>query len=211
MRLMDDIDPPPEDDPVNHGPDTGDMFMSNEPTVELIVRARTGDDRALEALLQRCLPRLKRWAHGRLPRHVRSYMETDDLVQDALLHVIRRLDTFEPRHVGAMQAYLRESVKNQIRDELRKFARRPEPQELVEDYPSTDRSPEEQALEMESYERYRAALGRLRAKERELVIGRIELDWTHQECADRFGFSNSDAARMATNRAIRHLTRAFQE
>jgi RNA polymerase sigma-70 factor (ECF subfamily) len=209
---MDDIDRSPEDDdPFNRAADAGDMLLSDEPTVELIVRARTGDDRALEALLQRCLPPLKRWAHGRLPRHVRSYMETDDLVQDALLHIIRRLDRFESRHVGAMQAYLRESVKNQILDEIRKFARRPEPQELVENYPSADRSPEEEALESESYERYRAALGRLRAKDRELVIGRIEMAWTHQECADRFGFSNADAARMATNRAIRHLTRALQE
>ena len=42
-------------------------LLSDEPTVELIIRARTGDQSAVEAILQRCLPPLKRWAHGRLP------------------------------------------------------------------------------------------------------------------------------------------------
>ena len=35
-------------------------LLSDEPTVELIIRARTGDQSAVEAILQRCLPSLKR-------------------------------------------------------------------------------------------------------------------------------------------------------
>ena len=137
-------------------------------------------------------------------------METDDLVQEAASNVIRRLDTFDSRHVFAMQAYLREAVTNRIRDEIRKLTRRPEPKELPADYPSSDRSPEEEALEAESYERYRTVLAQLSSSARELIIGRIEMGWTHQECADRFGFSNADAARMATNRAIHRLTKALR-
>jgi len=190
--------------------DTGGMLVSNESTIELIVRIRGGDSVALEALVQRCLPPLKRWAHGRLPRAARSYMETDDLVQDAVMRVIGRLGTFDPRHVGAMQAYLREAVTNQIRDEIRKIVRRPASQELVDDYPATDPTPEEEALESESYERYRAAMEQLRAGERELIIGRIEMGWSYQECADRFGFVTPDAARMATNRAIARMKTALR-
>ena len=74
---------------------------------------------ALEALLERCLPPLKRWAHGRLPARARGGLDTGDLVQEAAMHVLARLDKFEPRHVGAMQAYLRMSVINRIRDEIR--------------------------------------------------------------------------------------------
>ena len=44
-----------------------DPLLSDEPTMELVIRAREGDRMAVEALLQRCLPSLKRWAH-RLPR-----------------------------------------------------------------------------------------------------------------------------------------------
>jgi hypothetical protein len=35
-------------------------LLSDDATLELIVRARTGDRMAVEALLQRCLPPLKR-------------------------------------------------------------------------------------------------------------------------------------------------------
>ena len=43
-----------------------DPLLSDEPTIELVIKAQGGDRMAVEALLQRCLPQLKRWAHGRL-------------------------------------------------------------------------------------------------------------------------------------------------
>ena len=49
-----------------------DPLLSDEPTIELVIRARAGDRQAVEALLQRCLPALKRWAHGRLPAAARA-------------------------------------------------------------------------------------------------------------------------------------------
>ena len=72
-------------------------LMSDEPTIELVVRAQAGDRLAVEALLERCLPPLKRWAHGRLPASARGRLDTGDLVQEAALHVLGRLDKFEPR------------------------------------------------------------------------------------------------------------------
>src|ERR1041385_3479310 len=78
-----------------------DALFSDEPTIELVVKARGGDRQAVEALLQRCLPSLKRWAHGRLPATARGSLDTGDLVQEAALHVLARLELFEPRHVGA--------------------------------------------------------------------------------------------------------------
>src|ERR1041385_6585665 len=107
-----------------------DALFSDEPTIELVVKARGGDRQAVEALLQRCLPGLKRWAHGRLPASARGSLDTGDLVQDAALHALGRLHAFEPRHVGAMQAYLRQSVINRIRDEVRRVTRHPAPSEL---------------------------------------------------------------------------------
>src|SRR5687767_14007422 len=81
-------------------------MLSDEPTIELDLKAQNGNREAVEALLQRCLPGLKRWAHGRLPPAARGALDTGDLVQETVLHVLRRLDHFQPRHVGAMQAYL---------------------------------------------------------------------------------------------------------
>ena len=95
-------------------------FLSDEPTVELILRARRGDHSAIDAILQRCLPPLTHWAHRRLPAVARGALDTADLVQEAAIRAIARLDRFEARHVGAMQAYLRQSVINRIRDEMRR-------------------------------------------------------------------------------------------
>src|SRR3990170_4503807 len=155
-----------------------EVLLSDEPTIELVVKAREGNREAVEALLQRCLPQLKRWAHGRLPAAARGSLDTGDLVQETVLHVLRRLDAFEPRHVGAMQAYLRQSVINRIRDEVRKVARRPPPDELPEDLASDLTSPLEAAVQSEAYERYRAALTELSPRDRELIVARIEAQWS---------------------------------
>ena len=184
----------------------GDALLSDEPTIELVVRAREGNRDAVEALLQRCLPQLKRWAHGRLPAAARGSLDTGDLVQETVLHVLRRLDTFEPRHVGAMQGYLRMSVINRIRDEVRKIGRQPPPSELPEDLLSDVTSPLEAAVQTEAYERYRQALTELSPRDRELIVARVEVQWSLAEIAQRFGIRTTDAARMAVSRALRKLT-----
>jgi RNA polymerase sigma-70 factor (ECF subfamily) len=191
---------PPEGDPYP------DALMSDESTMELVVRAREGDRLAVEALLQRCLPALTRWAHGRLPPSARGALDTGDLVQEAALHALRRLDAFEPRHVGAMQAYLRQSVINRIRDEVRRVTRRPAPVELPPDHPGDDASPLEFAIQAESYERYRKALETLNPRHRELVVARVEMQWSLTEIAQRLGMRTVDAARMAVSRALKRLS-----
>src|SRR5262245_20981422 len=103
-------------------PNESQMIGSDESTIELLIRVREGDFHAADTLLARCLPPLKRWAHGRLPAQARGFLDTDDVVQAAVLQMLKRIDQFEPHHVGAMQAYLRQSVINRIRDEVRRIA-----------------------------------------------------------------------------------------
>ena len=45
---------------------------------------------------------------------------------------VKRIDRFESRHEGALQAYLRQAIVNRIRDELRRAKRAPETAELPE-------------------------------------------------------------------------------
>ena len=187
------------------GPTSQAPLISDEPTIELVVRAREGDRLAVEALLERCLPSLKRWAHGRLPLAARGSLDTSDLVQETVLHVLRRLDHFQPRHVGAMQAYLRQSVINRIRDEVRRVSRQPAPVELSEEPPSDLTSPLEGAIKSEAYERYRDALNELSPRDREMIVARVEAQWSVQQIAQKFGMRTSDAARMAVSRALRRL------
>src|ERR1051325_2283027 len=181
-------------------------LLSDEPTIELVLSARNGNRTALEALLERCIPQLRRWTRGRLPAHARGPPDAGDRVQEAAMHVLARLDKFEPRHVGAMQAYLRMSVINRIRDEIRKVGRRPESVELTADPPAEDTSALETVIQMEAYDRYRGALEKLRPRDREMIVARIELQWTIAEIAQRFGMASVDAARVAVSRSLKRLT-----
>jgi RNA polymerase sigma factor (sigma-70 family) len=193
------------------GGNGADPLLSDQPTIELVTRARGGDMPAMEALLQRCLPPLKRWAHGRLPAAARGRLDTGDLVQEAALHVLGNLATFEPRHVGAMQAYLRQSVINRICDEVRRIVRRPPPLELPDDHPSDRTSPEEDASRGVQYDHYRDAVSRLSPLDRALIVARIEMQWSLAEIAHRHGMPSVDAARMAVNRAVKRLSKDFAE
>ena len=91
----------------------------------LLLRARQGDEGARNELCARYLPRLRRWAHGRLPVWAREHLDTEDIVQDALMKSVRRLDTFVPDHEGAFCAYVCQALRNRLRDALRRAARRP--------------------------------------------------------------------------------------
>ena len=96
-----------------------------ESTGVLIERAQRGDRGALERLFARLRPPLQRWASGRLPVWARGLVDTDDLVQDSLLQTFRRIEAFEQRYAGGLQAYLRQAVLNRLRDELRRRQREP--------------------------------------------------------------------------------------
>jgi len=108
-------------------------------SLDLLARAQAGDQAAMDALMARYLPRLRRWASGRLPARARGMADTEDLVQDALLQTLKRIDGFEPRHEGALQAYLRQAVMNRLRDHLRSAARRPPGEDA--DIPGNGASP----------------------------------------------------------------------
>jgi RNA polymerase sigma-70 factor, ECF subfamily len=198
--------PEPMDRSKPASPEPTANLLSDEPTMELVLSARLGNRMALEALLERCLPPVKRWAHGKLPAHARGSLDTGDLVQEAAMHVLARLDKFEPRHVGAMQAYLRMSVVNRIRDEIRRVGRRPETVELLAEPTSDETSPLEIAIRGEAYERYRCALGKLRPRDREMVVARVEMQWSAEQITQRFRMPSLDAARVAMSRALKRLS-----
>jgi RNA polymerase sigma-70 factor (ECF subfamily) len=195
---------PDDSKPLTDRPDGSDESM-----IELVRRAKAGDRRAIEALLEYCLPRLRRWAHGRLPAIARGSLDTADLVQDVAFNVLDRLDTFEPRYEGAMQAYMRSATVNRIRDEMRRVARRPRNVELEENHAADCTTPLEAAIQKEQRWQYRAALMDLSAKDRNMIVARLERQWPIAKIAQEFDLGTYDAARMALHRALRRLaTRA---
>lgn len=186
-------------------PRDGDSSETDvEITVDLLARVKAGDGDALNALVARALPPLRRWAHGRLPGYARGGHDTCDLVQDAVSRAIGRLDDFEQRHQGALQAYLRQAVLNRIRDHIRAHQRRPEHVQVA-DVLGEDTSPLDRLIGAEQLEQYDTALARLKPSDREAIVARLELQYSYAEIAALLGKNTADAARVAVTRALARL------
>ena len=132
-------------------------------------------------------------------------MDTVDLVQDTVLSAMRRLDAFEARHQGALQAYLRQAVMNRIRDIMRQRHRRPDQVALPEQLVDEQMSPLDRAIGSENVARYDAAVRRLSPADREAIVGRIELEYSYAELAVVLNKPTADAARVAVTRAMKRL------
>jgi len=181
------------------------LDLQNAPSADLLVRAKAGDQAALNILFSRYLQPLKRWASGRIPRWARDISDTTDVVQDALLQTFKRIELFAPEHDFALQAYLRRAVLNRIADEFRRRRRRPAAAPLDPEQPTELPSPVEIAIARERTQRYEAALLRLRPEDRELIVSRLELEMTYEEIAEATGRPTPNAARSAVVRAMVRL------
>ena len=186
-------------------PSSSESMAKVDSTLDLIERAKAGDPDALNRLFARHLPALRRWASGRLPRWARDAMDTDDLVQETVIRAVKRIGSFEPRHEGALQSYLREAIVNRIRDEVRRSTRSPGADELQDNHADRGASPLEAAIGREAVERYEAALARLRPQEREAIVARVEMDYGYRDVARALGKPTADAARMTVSRALLRL------
>jgi RNA polymerase sigma-70 factor (ECF subfamily) len=178
-------------------------------TQELLRRAKAGDADALGALMTRYLPRLQRWAAGRLPLYARSLFDTADLVQETLLQTLRGLDGIEVRGPGGFQAYVRQAVLNRIRDQIRWARRRPEGEGL-EGLETRTPSPIESAVGADLLDRYERALATLRESDRQLLHLRIELDFDYDEIMAMTGQPSTDAVRVSVRRALDRLAEAMR-
>ena len=170
-------------------------------TSTLLARAVRRDASAVSRLFGRMRHSIERWAHGRLPRWARARLDTGDLVQEAFLRILPRLHRFEPRHREALRAYLRETIRNRIRDEMRRAGKVevPDPGGLE----AVGRAGEQlhQAISSENARKYRSALGRLAEGDRELIVGRLELGYSYEQLALASGKHTPAAARVAVRRA----------
>jgi RNA polymerase sigma-70 factor, ECF subfamily len=177
----------------------------------LLRLAQAGNQEALDRLVARYLPRLKRWATGRLPMWARDLADTQDLVQETVVRAFRKIDGFEPRGEGALQAYLRQVLVNRIREELRRVGRRPASEPLDEHREFDGASPLEEAIGRQAVDKYERALLKLRPEEREAIVMRIELGCTFDEVAAALGKPTANAARSAVNRAVLRLAQEMRD
>ena len=136
-------------------------------------------------------------------------VDTDDLVQVAVLRALNKVGCFEPRREGAFLAYLRRILLNAVRDEIRRVARRPGTEDLPADLADGAPPAVEQAIGREAMQAYEAALAELSDAQQEAVILRVEFGYTFSEIAQATGGPSANAARMTVARALVRLAEAM--
>lgn len=183
---------------------------SQHSTRTLIDRARRGDSRAWDHVFGRVIGRLRRWAHGRLPRRIRGAHETHDVVQEAALGVWKRLEHLDFQKAGDLEAYVRQAVINRIRDEARRSRLRPALLAVDPQLPDPQYTPLERVLEAEESARYESAFQALDVADREAIVARINLGLSYEQVAELVGKPSAAAARMSVNRAIARLRAALE-
>jgi RNA polymerase sigma-70 factor (ECF subfamily) len=176
-------------------------------TMELVERARGGDQTAWEILVSRYRGPLTRFAQTRLSRQPHRLADTDDVVQDVTINVFKRLDRIELRFPGALLAYLRRSVSNRVADEHRRAQRQGAVVTLSDEHPDGRRSPLDATIDKDQLRAYRTALLLLNADDRLAIVMRIEQGASYEAIADRLGKPTANAARVAVARAMFKLAR----
>lgn len=180
----------------------------SDSTLHILERAQAGDPLAATILIERALPPVRRWAHGRLPRYARGDGDTEDVIQDVFLRTLRGIKRFQHRTVGGLQAYLRQAVVNRIRDLIRGSKRREIDAGMRREARDWKPSPLETAIMGEQLDRFLEALGTLRPADRQVIVWRIELGYTADEIATKLGKSKA-AAGMTVTRAMARLAKAL--
>ncbi len=173
--------------------------------MRLLHRIRAGEEQALESLLARILPRLRRWAHGRLPRAARGMLETGDIVQAVASKAVRQLARLDIEQSAALGYYLRQAIRNEIATQWRRADRKPIDTTLGETLAADEQSPLDQLIGAERLRRYEAALSRLEPGDREAIVGRFELAYDYDDLARLLGKPSAGAARVAVHRAVKRL------
>lgn len=165
---------------------------------------------AFEALLVNVLPSLRRWAHGLLPQGARRRADTEDLVQDAVVGVLRVIGEGSSVHPAALRRYLMTAIQNRIRDEVKRCGKGEVRNLGLCTETELRQATEERAAESENQREYRLALLKLEEDDKLLLIGRIELGLTYEELAIATGRRSPAAARMAARRAALRLARTLE-
>ncbi len=176
-----------------------------------VARARSGDQAAFQALVERHSRALFRLAY----RMTGNEEDAEDVVQEALLKAFKRLDQFEDR--ANFGSWLYRIVANCAYDALRSRARQEEQTPprggdaedpllaVAADEPAPDRL----VLSAQIQQRVGAAMARLSERERAAFVLRHFEQMSTREIGDTLGLDEG-AAKHSVFRAVRKLREALE-
>jgi RNA polymerase sigma-70 factor (ECF subfamily) len=198
-----------------------DVTPDSAETRGLLDRIEGGDPSALEALLQRHRPELRSFVELHLDPRLRARVDASDVVQEAQLELVRRMDDFLSRKPMPFRLWLRknayERLLNLRRDHLGRQRR-----SVSREVPQVDRSslllarpllargasPSQQAVARELEERISRAVADLSDQDREILLMRHAEDLPFDEIACLLDVEPA-AARKRFGRALIRLQQAL--
>lgn len=192
-------------------------------SIELVRQAQGGDRAALEQLLRRYYPRVRRIVRLRIGRRLRAHLESVDILQETFAEAVRRFDRFEMRDESSLIHWLGKIAESEIRGALdyhgaqKRDARREVPfaglagleseHELMHQPAAGGLPPVEELVLGEDVSRLEECMDQLPEEQREIIIHRYfeAADW--KTIAGWMGLGRADTARMRCSRALIELER----
>lgn len=170
-------------------------------TTGLLINAcRDGDQKASQQLFELYHPSFYRWARGRVPATIRSYMDTEDMVQESFGRMFSKIDELQAKRPGAFFCYLRSIFLNRLKEEFRK--NRPLHESMTQFPEETQQNIQKQ---LDVFLDYDNALSALSESEREVVVMRLDFGLSYQEIAEMTERKTANAARMYVQRSVHKL------
>ena len=197
------------------------MWPDSDQTQELIRSAATGDDAAINALMDRHRGALRQMVQMRMDRAVSARVDASDIVQEILVEASQRLTDYVRNPGLPFHLWLRQLAKDQIIDTYRRHRvaqRRSVDRERSLDVSYADQSslnlaaqladaeltPAAATIRRELEQRFLTALSQLDEEDREIMLMRHCEHLGNSEVAAALGLT-PPAAGMRYLRAVRRL------
>jgi RNA polymerase sigma-70 factor (ECF subfamily) len=199
------------------------MKPDSAETCGLLEEVRQGDRRALELLLARHRPAMHAVVEARLDAQVRARLDPSDLVQEAQLEVVRRMDDFLERRPMPFHLWVRKTAYQRLlnarRDHRQRARRSVDREEPLPDHSSLllarpllhgGPSPSQQAEARERAERIARAVSGLAEADREVLLMRHAEELSYEEIACLLEITAA-AARKRYGRALIRLQKVLTD
>ena len=189
-------------------------------TAELLLLAGRGEQLAVQRLLERHRPRLRRMIEVRLDKRLSARVDPSDIIQDSLLDASRKLNDYLATRPLPFYPWLRAIAWQRLQDQYRRHLRAkrrsvkfeeplvPLPDQsamlLASQFIAPGTSPSQRLLREESQRRIRAALDQLNPTDREILVLRHLEQMPVAEIAALLGISEG-AVKMRRLRAIERI------
>ncbi len=207
---------------------TKSIWPDGDRTRELLSGAKSGDESAVDQLLDRHRDSLRRMVGMRLDNRLQQRVDVSDVVQDVLVEANRRLNDYLANPVMAFHLWIRQIAKDRIIDAHRRHrvsAKRSidREQPLVRQGPydqstvelavqlcDPELTPAAAATQRELAQHVQAAIEKLDDTDREMIWMRHFEQLGNQEIAESLGLTEP-AASMRYLRALKKLRRMLDD